>query len=465
MGMYGMPDLFISTSSRDGRTVDWLNNLFMAAVQKGASDIHFEDMEQDTRIRFRVNGVLHTVESVPRILAIDAMNKIRARADLPLSDLRRPLDGRLSLAYKNDGVCIDVRASFTPIIHGTSLVCRVLDQRNTLRTIDEIEMTEEARKWVSILLHEPHGLFIVSGPTGSGKTSTLYAILNALRDDTRKISTIEDPVEYRVPGLCQTNIEGNLTFAEVLRAELRQDPDVILVGEIRDAETAQIALQASMTGHLVLSTLHANDAAASVGRLLDLGADPNTLGAALRGVLAQRLVRKLAPAHEMTRPTEAEQFWLTNHDIEVGGDDLFGAPIPSEGEDGYAGRVPVMELIVVDRTVRNVLPLKDAKAIRTVARRQPQYQTLAAAAADLSRRGLTTISEAFTVSSISEHLRSLRTLPERLIELSKLTPYQYDVCRHIQQEASRMGRRITLEEVLISQRYVSQADIDEVTDL
>ncbi|MBE7540580.1 MAG: type II/IV secretion system protein [Opitutaceae bacterium] len=460
-----MPDLFISTSSRDAKTVQWLNSLFLSAVRKGASDIHFEDMEQDTRVRFRINGTLTTIESVPRMLSIDAMNKIRARTDLPLSDLRRPLDGRFSLDYKNDGVCIDVRASFTPIIHGTSLVCRVLDQRNTLRTIDEIEMTDEVRKWVSILLHEPHGLFLVSGPTGSGKTSTLYAILNALRDETRKISTIEDPVEYRVPGLCQTNIEGNLTFADVLRAELRQDPDVILVGEIRDAETAQIALQASMTGHLVLSTLHANDAAASVGRMLDLGADPSTLGAALRGVLAQRLVRRLAERHDMAPPTEAEIFWLQNHDIEVSTDNVFGVPVENEGEDGYDGRVPVMELIVIDRTVRNVLPLKDPKAIRTVARRQPQYQTLAASAADLARRGLTSVTEAYTVSSISEHLRSFRTLPERLIELGKLSPYQYDVCKQIQLEASRMGRRMTLEDVLVSQRYVSQSDIDEVTDL
>lgn len=461
-----LPALFISTSSRDQDVVTWLNWLFADAAQKGASDIHFEDVSsEETRIRYRINGVLSSIGTVNRVHAIDGMNKMRARANLPLSDVRSPLDGRFSLDYAAEQIAIDVRVSFVPILYGTSLVCRILDQRNTARTLDQIEMTPEVKHWIQILLREPHGLFLVTGPTGSGKTSTLYALLNALHTDERKIVTIENPVEYRVPGLCQTNIEGELTFAQTLRSELRQDPDIILVGEIRDAETAQTAVQAAMTGHLVLSTLHANDAAATVTRMLELGVDPNTLGAALRGVLAQRLVRRLADTFDWVKPTEAEIHWLTSHQIEETESD-YGTPIVGEGDgEGYNGRIPVMELIVIDRTMRNVMPLQDSRLIRAVAKNQPQFQTLAQAAANLSRKGLTGISQLYTVSSVSEHLQTLRTLSERLVELGKLTPYQLEVCKELQQEASRKGQRLSLEEVLIAHRYCSQEDIDEVQAL
>jgi len=431
----------------------------------GASDIHFEDMETETRIRFRVNGTLQTVERVQKKpFGTEACDKIRARASLAMSDTRRPLDGRFSLHYEEDQISIDVRASFQPIINGSSLVCRILDQRNTMRTIDEINMSDAVRKWIDILLHEPHGLFLVTGPTGSGKTSTLYAMLNALRDDTRKITTIEDPVEYRVPGLCQTNIEGNLTFAEVLRAELRQDPDIILVGEIRDAETALIALQAAMTGHLVLSTVHANDAPATIGRILDLNVDPNTFGAALRGVLAQRLVRRLHDDHDWAPPTEAERFWLANHGIERSGE-RYGIPREGQENGGYDGRAPVMELLVCDRTIRNALPLKDVKLLRSIAKHQPQYRTLAEAAAELARTGVTSLTEAFTVSSVSEHLRAMRTVTERLIEMGKLSAFQAERCKAHQQEASVKGARLSIEDILISHEYVSQQDLDEVADI
>lgn len=461
--MYGMPDLFIAVNSREENGVAWLNNMFRRAALVGASDVHFEDMEEDTRIRFRIGGVLQVVESIHRMRSVECVNKIRARANLPMSDLRSPLDGRFSLYFREDNLSIDVRVSLQPIIHGTSVVCRILDQRNTLRTIDDIDMSPEVRNWIDILLHEPHGLFLITGPTGSGKTSTLYALLNALHDDSRKITTIEDPVEYRVAGLCQTSIEGNLTFADALRSELRQDPDIILVGEIRDAETARIAVQASMTGHLVLSTLHANDAPATIGRMLDLGVDPNTLGAALRGVLAQRLVRKLKPGSGWAKPTESEAFWLQQHDINETDTD-YGQAKLGDPDEGYEGRVPVMELLVVDRTVRNVLPMRDVKLLRTAIKRQPQYETLAVSGARLARQGLTTISEVLTVSSISENLRSLRTVPERLIELGKLTAYQYDMCKQLQQSASLEGKRLSIEDVLIMQRYVSQQDIDDVSE-
>lgn len=455
-----MPNQFISTSSRDAHVVAWLNKLFYDASMRGVSDIHFEDMADDTRIRFRINGKLFTETSISRVNSVDAQNKIRSRSSMPLSDVRKPLDGRFSLSYPD--LAIDVRVSINPVIYGTSLVCRILDQRNVSRTLDDIDMEVEVRRWLNILLAEPHGLFIITGPTGSGKTSTLYALLNALHTDDRKIVTIEDPVEYRVAGLCQTNIEGSLTFAEALRSELRQDPDIILVGEIRDAETALTAVQAAMTGHLVFATLHTNDAASTIARMLDLGIDPNTLGAALRGVMAQRLVRKLAPQHERARPSETDKHWLVSHQIDEV-DCEYAYPIMGEGDgDGYIGRIPVVELIVIDRTLRNVLPLRDAKLIRAVAKNQPQYRTLAQSAAKHCREGRTGLPELFTVSSVSEHLQTLRTLPERLVELGKLSPYQYETCKEIQNEASREGKRLSLEDVLIAHRYCTQGDIDEV---
>lgn len=462
------PDSFLSTESggRDLPIVKWLNEMFIEAVQHGVSDVHFEDEEQDvTRLRWRINGKLSVADRITRGNAIAAQTKILSRAGLPSSDHREPLDGRFFLRYPEHGISVDVRVSFAPTIHGRSVVCRILDQKNTTRTLDQIEMKPAVRQWIEILLREPYGLFLVTGPTGSGKTSTLYALLNALHTIDRKIVTIEDPVEYRVDGLCQTNIEGKLTFADALRAELRQDPDIILVGEIRDAETAAVAVQAAMTGHLVLSTLHTNDAPSAIARLLDLGVDPNTLSAALRGVLAQRLVRRLADNFEWVKPSETEVHWLSSHKIEEI-DCNYGSPIVGEGDgEGYNGRIAVMELIVVDRTMRNVLPLNDVKLIHAVARKQPQYETLAQCAADYARRGVTGIAELFTVSSISEHLQTLRTVHERLIELGKLTPYQYEVCKELQQEASRAGKRLALEEILISQRYCTQEDIDEVQSL
>lgn len=464
--MSAAPPKFIKTSTHEGVVAEWLNDLFVAATLRGASDIHMEDGESDVRVRFRINGVLETVQIVTRDLGANAILKIRGRASLPLNKHRDPADGRFSFCVPEQDVNIDVRVSLNPILFGMSMVCRILSQKNTSRRIDDIEMPPDVRGWIRTLLNEPHGLFLVTGPTGSGKTSTLYAMLNELLDDTRKIVTIEDPVEYRVQGLCQTNIEGQLSFADVLRSEMRQDPDVILVGEIRDAETASIAVQAAMTGHLVLSTLHTNDAASTVARMLDLGVDPNTLGAALRGVLAQRLVQRLHPEHDWVKASAAESDWLASHNIkELAAD--YGAPRigVGNGGQGYVGRIAATELIVIDRTMRNVLPTRDAKLMRAVAKNQTQFRTLAQSAAELARAGLTSIPELFTVSTISEHLQTLRTLQDRLIELGHLSPYQYDICRQIQQEASVRGERLALEDVLIRQRYVSQEVIDEVEDI
>lgn len=459
------PDLFISTSSRDKEAVAILNQIFEEAALSGASDIHIEDQSFDSRIRYRTSGHMWERSRITRSVAMDMMAKIRMRAKLSLSDVRKPLDGRFGMHFENSGLNLDVRVSIQPTVYGSSVVCRLLDQRNTSRRLNEIEMSQEVREWIQILLHEPHGLFLVTGPTGSGKTTTLYGILNELNDDTRKIVTIEDPVEYRVPGLMQTNIEAGLTFAEVLRETLRQDPDIVLVGEIRDAETAAIAVQAAMTGHLVLSTLHSNDACQTAVRMLDLGVDPNTLGAALRGVLAQRLVRRLSPDHTYRVPNDYEQRWLHTHDAGFGADAAYAVPVDeNDPTNGYDGRVAIMELLVVDRLVRNVLPLKDAKLVRSVARKQPQYRTLAQAGAALAHAGITSLTEIVSITSVAESSGAGgMTLGERLVEMGCITPYQLEIAHELIGDAAQKGAVLALPEVLIRQRYCRHEDIEDAS--
>lgn len=462
------PPLFISTSSRDAEITSLLNKIFFEAAKSGASDIHVEDEWKDCRIRCRLHGKMEEWLRVSRSQGTDINTKVRMRARLSLQDVKKPQDGRFSLNYEEAGLALDIRVSIQPTIYGHSLVCRILDQKNTSRRIDEIHMAPAVLEWIKILVREPHGLFLITGPTGSGKTTTLYALLNELNDGSTKIVTIEDPVEYRVPGLTQTNIEGDMTFAKALREALRQDPDTILVGEIRDAETAAIAVQAAMTGHLVLSTLHTNDACQTAVRMMDLGVDPNTLGTALRGVLAQRLVRRLDPEHrEMCLPNEFEKRWLQNND--AGSAEVpYGTTNKECGVlagEGYDGRLPVMELVVIDRLVRNVLPMKDAKLIRSVAKAQPQYRTLAQAGADLASKGLTSLAEVFAITSMAEVANGARSLGERLIELGRITPYQLKVAKEIIMEASAKGDVLTLEEVLIRQRYCGREDIDEAETL
>ncbi|RMD68841.1 MAG: type II/IV secretion system protein [Gammaproteobacteria bacterium] len=336
---------------------------------------------------------------MPPHLIRDMEAKIRMKAKLPLSERRAPLDGRFHI--EAEGRMVDMRLSIVPTRTGQSIVCRLLDQANAGRRLDEIDMTPAARKVMDDILAHPNGLFLVTGPTGSGKTTTLYAALNEVNTPERKVITVEDPVEYRLRRGCQINVDETNTFARALRAILRQDPDVILVGEIRDAETARIAVQAAMTGHLVLSTLHANDAATSITRLADLGVDPFTLGVALRAVSAQRLVRRLCTCAVPVPPGPDEALWLERFGIQG---DLFYVPAGCERcGDGFAGRIPVIEMIAVDPPVRAAIDQGDVQAIRKAAMAQPQFETLAQAGARLAREGKTTLAEAIRITGEGGH--------------------------------------------------------------
>jgi len=392
------PDNFISTSSRDARAVEVLNEIFVDAANQGASDVHFEDFDGGMRIRFRLNGSLHEHITVDRSTSLDMEAKIRMRAKLSLTERRGGLDGRLFLRIEDRTV--DVRVSILPIQTGQSIVCRLLDQANATRKLEDIHMFPSVRVALEQQLANPDGLVLVTGPTGSGKTSTLYAVLNNLNNIDTKIITVEDPVEYRLELACQVGIQRGMTFGSALRSILRQDPDIILVGEIRDAETAKIALQAAMTGHLVMSTLHANSAPTTLTRMVDLGVDPYTLGAALRCVIAQRLVRKLCSCATPVEVDETTQAWLTKHSIDWEGKQYFG-PVgcPECHGSGYKGRLPVMEMIVSSKEVRAAVDKNDRHAILAAARMQPQFETLGESAVRMCSEGLTSLMEAQRIAS------------------------------------------------------------------
>lgn len=291
----GEPPLFITTGSRDQQAVSLVNSIFIEAADRGVSDIHFEDFEAGCRIRYRIDGHLFEQATIETILGKEIGAKIRMRSQMSIADRDIPLDGRMHLWI--GGRIVDVRVSVVPTNHGESIVCRLLDQRNAGIPFDQIDMADDVRHALRRTLSVPDGLILTTGPTGSGKTTTLYSLLSELNTPDRKIVTIEDPVEYCLQSAIQIPITPGMSFARAIRAVLRQDPDVILLGEIRDRETVRTAIQASMTGHLVLSTLNSNDTMATVDRLMDLLSDderedPFVLEVSLRGIIAQRLVRR-----------------------------------------------------------------------------------------------------------------------------------------------------------------------------
>jgi general secretion pathway protein E len=282
-------------TSDDAPIIRMLNALLTQAARDGASDIHIEPYERHSSVRFRVDGSLREVVQPNRALHAALISRLKIMAELDISEKRLPQDGRISLRIGTRAM--DVRVSTLPSAHGERAVLRLLDKSQNKLTLEAVGMQGTVLAQLEHLIAQPHGIVLVTGPTGSGKTTTLYAALSRLDASRSNIMTVEDPIEYELPGIGQTQVNPkiDLTFAKALRAILRQDPDVIMIGEIRDFETAQIAIQASLTGHLVLATLHTNDAASAVTRLIDMGVEPFLLSSSLLGVMAQRLVRKLCP--------------------------------------------------------------------------------------------------------------------------------------------------------------------------
>ena len=393
-----VPDTFHSSTLADRGITEQLTGIFRDALDRGVSDIHFEDRD-DTNcvVRYRIDGELKDVTAVAPGVARAWDEKMRMRAKLSPSERTRPLDGRIHLKW--DDRLVDIRMSFLPLRNGQSIVCRLLDQQNAAMPLERINMAPPVRNAFERILREPNGLVLVTGPTGSGKTTTLYSALGRLNTSSHKLITVEDPVEYRLPGACQVNVTADMGFGTALRAILRQDPDIVLVGEIRDGETARIAVQAAMTGHLVLSTLHANDAAATLTRMLDLGVDRFTLGTSLRAVMAQRLVRRLCECHEMAPPRPHEAQWVERMGMKTPA--LVGQPVGCDrcGRHGVRGRLPIIEMIVADRGVRAAIEVADRKAIVKAAGKQQHYRSLIHAGMDAAIAGTTTVQEIMRVAS------------------------------------------------------------------
>ncbi len=382
-------------AANDNAIVGLVNGYLLDAVRDKASDIHMEPFEDEFRVRYRIDGVLYELEPPPRELAMAIVSRVKVLGKLNIAERRLPQDGRVALTF--DGNQIDMRVAVLPTVHGESVVMRVLDRSNVQLSLDRVGLREDDRATMDALINKPNGIVLVTGPTGSGKTTTLYAALQTINDPAIKILTAEDPVEYDIEGLiqCGVNLDQELTFARLLRSFLRQDPDVILVGEIRDLETAQIAIQASLTGHLVFSTLHTNDAPSTILRLLDLGVESFLLTATLEAVVAQRLVRRICPkCKEEFAPNDALAMELGMRLADLGGRQFArGLGCEACRKAGYKGRMALYEIMVMDDDLRELIMQQASTAVLRAECRKRGMRTLRESGLMAIYEGQTTIDE------------------------------------------------------------------------
>jgi type IV pilus assembly protein PilB len=356
----------------DAPIVKLVNLIILQAVQERASDIHVEPTEHDLRIRFRIDGVLHERMRQPRSIAAGVVSRLKVMADVDIAERRLPQDGRLSLSV--EGSAVDLRVSTLPTVHGEKVVMRILDRASGILPLEDLGFLPQQLARFEMAYRRPYGAILVTGPTGSGKSTTLYATLNILNETARNVVTVEDPVEYRLPNInqVQTNAKAGLTFANALRSILRQDPDIVLVGEIRDRETGVIAIEAALTGHLVLSTLHTNDAPSSPLRLLEMGIEPFLVTSALDCVLAQRLARRLCEKCKEPYQPADEELLAAGWDmakLASSGPVLFrAAGCGACGQTGYRGRTAIHEVLLVTEEIeRLIVSRSSSEDIRRVA--------------------------------------------------------------------------------------------------
>jgi len=363
----------IAAAAQDNQVVRLINLVLLQAIKDRASDIHFEPFEDEFKMRYRIDGVLYEMVPPPKYLALPIASRIKVMASLDIAERRVPQDGRIELQV--GGNPIDLRVSVLPTMFGESVVMRVLDRSNVQLSLDKVGFRDDELKKMSALIEKPNGIIVVTGPTGSGKTTTLYAALQTLNKPEVKILTAEDPVEYDIDGLiqCQVNPDIELTFGRFLRSFLRQDPDIILVGEIRDKETAEIAVQASLTGHLVFSTLHTNDAPSSIIRLLDLGLEAFLLTATLEAIVGQRLVRRICTkCKEEYVPAEEELMELQlTPELTKGRTFCRGRGCDLCNKTSYKGRMAIFEIMTIDDDIRELI-MKEASTnlLRAEARKR-----------------------------------------------------------------------------------------------
>lgn len=390
-----------SDSSENSPVMRLVEAILKDAVQLGASDVHIEPDQEVLRIRLRVDGVLHEQIMKSKSISNAITLRLKLMCGLNISEKRLPQDGRFRIAIQNRA--IDIRLSTMPTQYGESVVMRLLDQSTGILNLENIGMPEETLKRFRHMTRQPRGLVLVTGPTGSGKTTTLYGALNEINDPENKIITAEDPIEYYLPRITQVQVNPKieLTFSRVLRAAMRQDPDIILVGEMRDEETADIAMRAALTGHLVLSTLHANDSASSALRLLDLGVEGYMVASTLRGVLAQRLVRRICPSCKKEIKIQPhDQVWLESlsYKQELGETVCVGEGCSQCGHTGYQGQIGLFELLEITPPMMSALNRKDPDEFSTLAREHIGPGLLLYSGLGLVKQGLTTIEEVLRVA-------------------------------------------------------------------
>jgi general secretion pathway protein E len=384
----------------EGPVIRLVNLIITRAIEWRASDIHFEPFEEQFRVRYRIDGVLHDVESPPKRLQAAIVSRVKIMAKLNIAERRLPQDGRIMLRVK--GKEIDFRVSSIPTIHGESIVLRILDKSSIVLDIEALGFPEDTMAGFTDLIQRPHGIILVTGPTGSGKTTTLYCALEKINSPDKKIITVEDPVEYQLKGINQIQVKPaiGLTFANSLRSIVRQDPDVILIGEIRDAETAEIAIHSALTGHLVLTTLHTNDAPSAITRLIDMGTEDYLLSSTVIGILAQRLVRVACPyCQEPYIPSPA-----VLKEMKLSSADLAGLKISQVkgcekcSNTGYRGRQGIFEFLRINDDIQKlILGKKDSNIIREAARKNG-LRTLREDGWLKVKQGITTIPEVLRVT-------------------------------------------------------------------
>jgi len=391
-------------AAEDNKVKRLLNLVLMQAIKVHASDIHLEPFEDEFKMRYRTDGELHELIPPPRHLAIPIISRVKVMAGLDIAERRLPQDGRIELMVNNQPV--DLRVSVLPTMFGESVVMRVLDRSNVALDLNNIGMTKDELDQFRQMIHKPNGIVIVTGPTGSGKTTTLYGALSELNTVETKILTSEDPVEYDIDGLLQVQINENvgLTFAKALRSFLRQDPDIILVGETRDLETAKIAVEAALTGHLVFTTLHTNDAPSTIARLLDLGLQSFLVTATLEGVLAQRLVRTICDrCREPYEPDEAELMQLDLLPKDLEGRQLYrGKGCEFCNGTGYRGRQGIFEMLVLDDELRELISQNASTQMLRDEARKRGMQTLRQSGLQSLYDGITTIEQVAQETLVEE---------------------------------------------------------------
>lgn len=398
---FDLANLADDSDLQDAPVVRLLQSLLEDAVAVNASDVHIEPDETVFRIRMRVDGVLQEQVIKEKRVASALVMRLKIMSNLDISERRMPQDGRFNIRVNNKS--IDVRLSTMPVQYGESVVMRLLDQSSGLQSLEALGMPEAIRRRFELMVERPHGLILVTGPTGSGKTTTLYSALNLLNQPNRKIITAEDPIEYRMSRINQVQVNPriNLDFASILRSALRQDPDVILVGEMRDQETVSIGVRAALTGHLVMSTLHTNDAVSSAMRLADMGVESYLVASALRGIMAQRLLRKVCEeCSQAYQPEVREQLWLNNLADGRFSQQTFyrGTGCYHCNNTGYRGRVGVYEWLELDEAMLIALRDQDHNAFVAAARANAQFKPMEEWALEYAVEGITDLSEVFKIT-------------------------------------------------------------------